>query len=427
MRLRLPLRSDERRRFVIAFAWFFLVLGSYYMIRPVRETMATVVDRDQRKFLFTGTFVASLLLVPLFGWCATHLSRRRLVPVVYRGFTCWLAGFAIWFTLHDPEALTAGAFFVWVSVFNLFAVSVFWSVLADEFNDEQGKRLFGPLAAGGSLGGICGSLLITPVIERVGIGVALWIPFAGIELALVCHRLFERVSHSRGLRQLPASQQQEDNQASAGVIAGLVRCFTSPYLGAFCIFLILGKWCATAVYLLYVEAVNENLATLPERTALFAFENLLVQAGTLAFQLILTTQILRRLGMGFALAVVPLGLALGFCSIGAWYGLPILFWIQVSQRGLGYGLLAPTSNNLFTVVPRADKYQSKNAIDTVVFRGGDVASAWVHQGLSRWLSDPQIAFFMAPVALVWSMVGVSLGRQHRQKAARTSSPELAVS
>ena len=418
------MRRDEWPRVAIAFGWFFFVLGSYYMIRPVRETMATVVDRNLRAHLFTGTFVVSLVVIPLFGWCATRFPRRRLVPIVYRGFTIWLLGFAFLFSQQAPTAWTAGLFYVWVSVFNLFVVSVFWSVLADEFDSEQGKRLFGPLAAGGSLGGLLGSLVIPALMERWGVGGALCVPFVGMELALWCHRRFERLSHSGGQRQLPVGDGGSDpSLRRRGVWAGLMRCVTSPYLSAICLFLMLGKWCATAVYLLYVESVNQEVAALADRTALFARENLYVQLATLVFQLVLTTQILARLGMTVALAIVPFGLAAAFVSIGTWFGLTTLFWVQVGQRSLGYGLLGPAGQNLFTVVPRADKYQAKNAIDTAIFRGGDVVSAWAHQGLSQFLSDARIAWFMAPVAMVWGLVGGYLGSQHRQRAAHARRDE----
>ena len=420
----ISVKGHERRAVVWSFLWFFFVLSAYYFIRPVRETMGTVVGKEYLPQLFGSVFLLTLIASPIFSWATDRFSRQRLVPVVYRFFAAWLLGFSlIIYATVTPSFAIGFIFFIWVSVFNLFVVSLFWSVMVDVFSSEQGGRLFGLVSAAGSLGGLAASVTVAQVSDRIGVGLMLLIPILLMEMALFAAWRFERAVVADGLEVNVLVKPPTPAVKSAGIWTGLISVFRSPYLFGICLFLLLGKWCATTFYAELMGSVEANVADVGRRTTLFAQENLAVQLVAIVFQLFLTKQVLKLIGLPITLAVLPLAIGGGFLLMAYLPTLEVMFTLQVMQRSLAYGLLAPAREMLFTVTSQDEQYKSKSFIDTAVFRGGDAAATQVHRGISSaikagWLTVP-IGMAMLPAAIAWAAIGLCLGRSQTKRAQRS--------
>jgi AAA family ATP:ADP antiporter len=385
--------------------------------------MATVIGFESIDRLFSIVFAVMLVAVPLYGWVVARVSRRWLVPLVYRFFSVWLLGF--YWLLKDsdePSFMIACTFFVWVSVFNLFAVSVFWSVMADLFSSEQGKRLFGVISAGGSLGGLVSSLFVAHFASKIGVANLLLVPVVVLELSLVCAWLLHRHCRAETDRdatdELTVESSSADTEAGTGgsIFEGFLSVLQSRYLIGICIFLLLGKFCATAIYMQLIGVVETQVASIDRRAQLFALENSTVQFITIVFQLILTAQFMRNYGLAFTLGILPVGLIAGFAALAIEPTLLMAFFVQVMQRSIAYGVANPAREVLFTVVPREQKYKSKGFLDTAIFRGGDALSSRLCAALSNTGVGGAtiLTTIMIPAAILWSLVSWSLGRQQKQ-------------
>ena len=414
---------------LVAFAYFFSLLCAYYILRPLRDEMGIQGGVEQLQWTFTGTFVAMLLAVPLFGWAVARYPRRRLLPVVYGFFIANLLIFYALFQGDWARPWVARAFFIWVSVFNLFIVSVFWSFMADVFSNAQARRLFGVIAAGGSAGAVVGPALTAVLSTRVGTAELLLVSVAFLLACLLCVRALLRWRRRPGTAGAPdmrnVTQGADDADAAihGGVLEGAVRVLRSPYLLAICLFVLLYTSLSTFLYFEQAHIVRAAFDDPARRTALFAGIDLAVNALTLLAQLFVTARLIARLGLGATLALVPLGLAAGFAVLAVQPALGVLVALQVLRRAGNYAFTRPGREILFTVLPRTDKYKSKNFIDTVVYRGGDALSAWAFAGLAGLgLGLSAIAWLAVPLALLWAGLGVWLGRRQEALRRNPSSP-----
>jgi len=421
---------------LIACAYFFSLLCAYYILRPLRDEMGIQGGVEQLQWTFTGTFIVMLLAVPLFGWAVARYPRRRLLPVVYGFFIANLLIFYALFQGDWARPWVARAFFIWVSVFNLFIVSVFWSFMADVFSNAQARRLFGVIAAGGSAGAVVGPALTAVLSTRIGTAELLLVSVAFLLACLLCIRALLRwrwrpeapgaagVSGAPGALGVRNITQGADDAGAAihgGVLEGALRVLRSPYLLAICLFVLLYTSLSTFLYFEQAHIVRAAFDDPARRTALFAGIDLAVNALTLLAQLFVTARLIARLGLGATLALVPLGLAAGFAVLAVQPALGVLIALQVLRRAGNYAFTRPGREILFTVLPRTDKYKSKNFIDTVVYRGGDALSAWAFAGLAGLgLGLSAIAWLAVPLALLWAGLGVWLGR--RQEALRRDPP-----
>lgn len=414
--------ADEVRAMGWAFAYFFFLLAGYFVIRPVREEMGVAGGSENLPFLFSGTFVATLIGVPIFGALVSRYPRRVLVPVVYHFFAANILVFWLLFSFGGEELRlhTSRAFFVWTSFFSLFVVSFFWSFVADLFSSEQAKRLFGFIAAGGTAGALCGSLITTLTVELVGTVNLLFIPLVFLELAILCAT---RLARSRP--EPPSPQGAPEASAGAtggGVLDGVKLALRSPYLLGICAYLFFKTTSGTVLYLQQASIIESAMDDPDARTRLFAGMNFAVQALTLGTQVFLTSRIIARIGVGWTLGILPAIYLVGFGVLGLWNGLAVIVVLQVVQRATSYALSSPTRQILFTVVSREERYKSKNFIDTVVFRGGDATSAWIFSALARLgASLATISFAALPVCGLWLLVARSLGRGH-QRLEREGQP-----
>jgi len=417
--LTLVLRAEkgETGSSLWSFACFFCVLCGYYVLRPLRDEMGLQGGVENLPWLFSATFAAMCAAVPLFGFAASRLPRRRLVPWAYLFFIANVLLFYGLFASGVTPGWVAHSFFVWVSVFNLFVVSLFWSLMADLFRPAQAARLFGFISAGGSCGALAGPTLTAFLAAPLGTANLLLVSCGFLVLALLCIGALVRGAET------PCAPSAE--ATAAGVIggttwSGLAQIARSPYLLGIVAYVLLYTVLLGFAYLEVARLVAATYQDSAQRTALFAQVDLAVNVLTLLGQLFLVTRLVEKLGVGAALALLPaLGLT-GFIAIGIVPTLAALIVFQVLRRAADYAIARPAREMLFTVLPREAKYKSKNFIDTVVFRGGDAVSGWVYAALKGLgLSIAGLAAAAIPGAIVWLAVGLWLGRQHER--ARTQA------
>jgi len=422
LRIFVDVNADEVRRLLLAFAYFFCLLSSYYMIRPVRETVGTAGGVRHLSWLFTGTFVAMLVAVPLFGAIVARLSRRVFVPLVYHFFITNIALFALLIHLHVAETRVAQVFFVWTSVFNLFVVSVFWSVMADLFRSEQGKRLYGFIAAGGTIGMLASSWFTSAYATSLGTAGLLALSAVLLGVASLCAiRLLARPVDEPVEEPAAAASPTPTPVIGGGILAGVVRVARSPYLLGICAYILCLTVTATFVYFQQAEIVKAAFTDRNEKTSFFALINLLVGLFTVLMQLMVTGRLLRWLSLATMLATLPLIVGAGLIGLAAAPVLWVLVAFQSLRRSTNYGLTRPAREVLFTVVDREDKYKSKNVIDTVVYRGGDMVGGWAFSGMAALgLGLSMIAITAVPIAAFWLGIGIFLGRQQERLAGSTT-------
>lgn len=407
-------RRGEAAGLIWAFAYFFTLLYGYYLLRPLREEMGIRGDPTKLHWVFTGTFVAMLAAVPLYSALVARVPRRRAVPWVYRFFVLHLLVF--WALVRADAATTwvARTFFVWVSVYNLFVVSVFWSLLADLFTSAQGKRLFGFVAAGGTAGALLGSATVAWLAGRLGVANLVLLSAVFLELAARC-----AASLARWARRTPAAggavPRQGEGALGGSAWGGFASVGRSPYLlgvGAQILLFSLGST------FLYFNLARTVAAAFPDpagRAALFAKVDLAVNLLALGTQSFATGRIVAAIGLGGALASVPALTAAGFGLSAALPSFWTLGAFQTVRRALHFAVDRPAREVLFTVVPPEDKYKAKSFLDTFVYRGGDALAGWMHAGLAGLgLALPALSLAGIPFALASSGLALWLARRERR-------------
>jgi AAA family ATP:ADP antiporter len=398
---------------------FFAVLGGYFMMRPVRDALGLARDPAFVPWLFTGTCVAMLAVAPIWGALVSRWPRRVFVPVVYRFFALNLLIFIALIHADIAPTPVRQVFYVWSSVYNFFVVSVFWSLLTDIFTREQARRLFGPIALGGTLGAIAGPLVTRALVERVDTAGILLGSFALIEVAVYCSRRLDAAAGAARREPSATDAPPSDAEPVRGhALAGLVHVVRSPYLGGVVLYVLCVSFAATFIYLEQAQIVHDHIAGEAARTAYFATVDAWTNITTAAVQLLLTGRLIRWLGAGAVLAALPLVQGLGLAALVAAPGLTLLLVVQVAGRSTTHALARPCREMLFTVVSRDDKYKAKNVIDTFVYRFGDFAAAWLRTGLvAIGLAGAGLFAFAGPLTAIWLAAAVMLGVAFHRRAA----------
>ncbi|MBV9189894.1 MAG: MFS transporter [Betaproteobacteria bacterium] len=357
------------------------------------------------QWLFTGTFLVMLAAVPLYGALVARLPRRQFIPLVYHFFVANLAIFWILLALGIERQNVARVFFIWLSVFNFFAVSVFWSFMADLYSSDQAKRLYGFIAAGGSAGALIGPAITIVLSERIGAANLIIVAAVLLELAVLC------VTRLEVRDAMPRRQEK----IGGGAIDGFLLVLRSPYIaGIMC-------WVATlsivATFLYFeqasiVAAASDDPAV---RTRIFATVDLTVGFLTLAVQFVATGKLIERFGVGPALALLPFVFAVGFAILGAWPMLAVVIAFQALQRTANFGISNPAREALFPVLHRDEKYKAKNVIDTIVPRGADALGGWLVAGL-RALGMEALALTACVLSVAMIVLSIGLGRAQVRRA-----------
>jgi AAA family ATP:ADP antiporter len=407
----LPATPAERLVSLWAFGYFFMLLAGYYVLRPLRDQMGIAGGVKTLPWMFVATFVTLLALQPIYGALVKKLPRRWFIAIVYQFFVANLALFWLLLTLDVSTVVVARVFFVWVSVFNLFAVAVFWSLMADLFTSEQGKRLFGFIGAGGTAGSLLGPLITIGLSVPFGPTNLLLIAIVFLELAVFCVYRLERCA---------ARVHEGDRGAGrigGSVFSGFVALVRSRYLLGAAAWVSLMSFGATILYLEQANIVARAVHGAGAQTRIFASIDLSVGLLTLATQIFATGRFLKRFGTGTSAAALPAVYIVGFTVLALAPSLAVVFVFQVAQRWMNFAIANPARQVLFTVVGRDEKYKAKNMIDVVVFRGSDALYAPVFDGLQALgLKIGGIAVCALPVALGWLVLSTRLGRAQERLA-----------
>lgn len=397
-------REGEFARVALGFASFFLLLCSYYILRPVREEMAVQTGASRIQWLFTVTFVVTLFVVPLFGWVVKRVPRRFLLPLVY-GF--FIANLLVFYGVFLSGVTFSGAvaFFAWLSVFNLFVVSLFWSNNSDVFSTEQSHRLYGYISAGGSAGALTGPAITALLAEHVPTSTLL-----GISTVLLAAAAIGMIAMRR--HALATSREvAEERPIGGSILAGIRLTWQVISLRGIAIIIICYTTVSTVFYIEQADIVGRTFSDSGERTAFFATIDLTVNCLALISQIVLTKRVVQRFGLRVTLAAAPLLVGLGLFALGAWRSAFLLAIVQIIHRAGEFAFTRPGREMIYTTVDAESRYKAKNFIDTAVYRGNDVVASWLVAGVrsAGWSS---IIIVGVPTALAWIAAAFKIGRRH---------------
>lgn len=416
-----------------SFTYFFCLLCAYYLIRPMRDEMVVRFGADRMQWIYTAVFLLMLAVTPAYGWLVSRWPRRQFLPIVYLFFIACLGAFWLLFRYNGALAALVGAdagefgrgsaaaLAIWITVFNLFVVSVFWSFMSDIYEPAQSRRLFATIATGGTLGAIVGPIIARRLATTVQVDTLLLISALFLSLCLVC--IGSLVPWARA-RELARTGRTREEPIGGSVIAGARLIFQQPILRRLALLMLLGVAVGTTLYTRQIHLQSE-VAESSTRLAFFANMDLWINLVALAFQLGVTRFLLTRLGAGWLLMVPAVVVIFGF---GLIYGHPTAMMVaivQVATRGLSFGMLSPARETLYTRVDREARYKAKNFIDTAVWRGGDLTTQWAFVALAGLgLATPSYALIGIGFAAVWFLIALSIRRwESRQDAAGGVRPE----
>jgi ATP:ADP antiporter, AAA family len=419
------LEPGEAPAVLASLATLLCTFSSYTMLRPVRDALGVTSGLDKIPYLFWGVFLAMLLLQPVYGWLTSRYPRSVFLPWVYGFFVLNLLLFWLWFRLQADHTWIARTYYVWVSVFNLFVVAAFWSLMADVFSREQAVRLFGFIWAGASAGGLVGPFVARELALPLGAINLLPISAALLFVALL---LMMRVIRWQRRRAAPAAAASAPAVAERGVGGGVLAAFAqvarSPYLIGITIFVFFMTWVSTFFYLEQQSFVARAFHNADERAHFFASIDLAVQGASLVLQALLFSRLFKVFGMRGMLMLVPLVMIGGYALYALMPTFMVLNWVYGIRRVADYGITRPCRDSLFTVVSREEKYQAKSLIDTFAYRGGDALSASLHKGVTAGLGagHSAVGWLGAAISALWMLLALGLGSAFQRRAARAASP-----
>ena len=417
----------EAKAVALAMTCFFLLFGSYSVIKPVRDAMGTVYGMSHIQELFTGTFLASIVLAPIYSWLASRIRLTRFLPGVYAVVATSILVFYILFVRagEQQDRAVAAAFYVWVSTFNILIISVFWSFMADLFSRPQAKRLFGLIAAGATLGGIAGPALATGLAKTIGNGGLMLVAAGGFACAawLVAGLALMRRPAPPGEAAGGSAVAQDGTprRPLAGkALDGFRLLLRSPYLLLIAAFLLLMTWISTIVYIQLGDLISHAFPDREARTQAYAVIDLVVNSLALVMQVFGTGRFISRFGATAGLMLNPIVMVIAFLAIAFSPVLMVLGGVQILRRVAEYAVAKPTREMLFTVVDQESKYKAKNVIDTVVYRFGDLSAAWVGSWILPY-GVVGLAVFGGLVTAVWIPVAYALGARYESERHRAGS------
>jgi len=411
----LNVRRGEVAPLLVSALYFCCVLIAIGVMRPARDAIGMRGGLDNIKWLFIGTAVVTLLVNPIFGWLVSRFRRIVFIAVTYLFFAASLVGFYLLIETA-PEAVgevSGRIFYVWFSVFNVFATMVFWALMADRFSLEQGKRLFGAIAVGGTIGAIVGPALASMLARPIGAPAMLLISASFLCIAVGAAWLLTRLQREVKADAAQASAASIDRAVIGGSAwQGIGRVVQSRYLSGISLYVLLMTVMATFIYFTRLQMVAALVQDTDARAAVLARIDTLSQSATFVLQLFVTGHLIKRFGVAVALAVLPVVAALGFLGLAIASSIAMLVVLDASFRAIQRAITRPARETLFTVVSREDKYKSKAVTDTFVYRGGDLLGAWTQDGLGHagW-GLIGLASAVVPLAAVWGVLGLWLARR----------------
>lgn len=402
----------EVRAVILSMMFFFLLFGSYSIVKPVRDAMGTVYGMSHIQELFTGTFIASFLFAPVYSGLASRIRLSTFLPWVYGVVAASILVFyGLFEAARDQDRWVAAAFYIWVSTFNILIISVFWTFMADIFSRTQAKRLFGFVAAGGTLGGIAGPAIATFLVKSVGNNNLMLISAAGFVATAVLVRLLTTEKRRMAAAGVESQHTTLDRKLAGNPFDGFKLLFRSKYLLLLALFLLLMTWISTIVYIQLGDLITKAFSSREARTQAYATIDLVVNSAAVFIQLFGTGRLISRFGVTTGLLINPIIMVLAFVAVVFSPILLVLGGIQVLRRVAEYAVAKPTREMLFTVVDQESKYKAKNVIDTVVYRFGDVSSAWVSSFILPF-GVAGLAIFGVIVSAAWFPIAYVLGKRY---------------
>ncbi len=440
------IESGEVTLLLASFGMFFLILCGYYILRSIRDTAGVVIGKEGLEQIFIAVFAVMLAVVPIFGWLVSRFPRRRIVPVIYTFFALNILGF--WLGLGSSDAdqarlfiqsLSGGdaaaggwygaiagydpswasVFFVWISIYNLFTISLFWSLMAELYHTEQAKRLFGFVAAGGTLGGITGSSITSSLAVSLGANNLLLVSAACLVLAMALSVVLR--NHAQ-----PMSEPDSGTpQTAASVLDGAIKVLTTPFLFRIALYIFIANVVGTYFYLEQSRIVGEALPDGAQRLAFFSSRDLTVSILTVSLELFVTGRLMQRFGLMPSLTILPLSAGIALAALLVAPGLQMIAAIMVIERSLAYAISNPAIKVLWTSVSPDEKYKAQNFVDTVVYRGGDASSGAIFRAIgqaagSAGASAPIVAVSAIPLTIVWLWTGRALAKEQHETHDQTA-------
>lgn len=400
------IEKHEMAAVIAAFLLFFFVLGGYFAVRPVRETVGTILGRDRVAHLYLWTWVGSLAIIPIYGWLVARLKRSVFLPLIYGFVAVSLTAIGIALRANEGSIAIGQFFYVFISILSLFLTSVFWAFLLELFDSGQAKRLFGVIAAGGTAGALAGPGITYLTVSTLGNSGVLFVGSAMFVVAVVCQQALLRIWKAR------STSHHEDRPIGGNPFAGFLLVLRSPYLLAIALFVVLLASASTFLYFEQLRLVKATFVDTQERTKVFAALDWIVQGLTIVCQLFLTGRIASRLGLRVLLAIVPVIMIFGFLSLAVAGTFTVLAIVFVVRRVGEYAFVRPGREILFSRVDNETKYKAKNVVDVPVYRASDAITAQVSTALEGGsLGASAVALIGAVVATVWAVNGWWLGKR----------------
>jgi AAA family ATP:ADP antiporter len=423
-------KPNELRALLLGFLFHFLILTGYYIMRPIRDSIAAGNRLETLPWMFTATLVAMLIANALFAGVVARMPRRKFIPLAYGFFIFNLALFFVLMRTCPPsqQVWIGRALYVWVSVFNLFNTAIFWAFMTDLFTNEQGKRLFGFIAVGGSLGGVLGPFITARYVQDVGPANLLMVA----ALMFLAAGFLVRFFPSNFTHENKPVQEQQEEPIGGSIWSGITHIAGSPYLLGLAASMLLYTTTSTWAYFQQSDLTRAALKDSAARTVFLAHLDIWVNSITVIIQIFLTGRLLKWFGVGFTLVAMPFVSMIGFGAMGIAPSLSLLAFFQVARRVAAYALMRPSREILFTVLRREDKYKVKSVTDTLGYRTGDQIGAWSYDGLhALGLDLPKISFVAVPVVAGWCGLSLWLARKQRaiadaQDQARRSAGDIAA-
>ena len=402
----------EVKAVLLSMLYFLFLFGSYSVIKPVRDAMGTVYGVKHLQELFTVTLIASLVFSPLYAGLASRMKLSTFLPWVY-GFVAAtiLVFYAMFVSGRYQDRWIAAAFYVWVSTFNLLIISVFWTFMADIFSRAQAKRLFGFIAAGGTIGGIVGPAIATFLAKSVGNNGLMLIAAGGFVVTAVMVTLLAKEKEKLLAHGGEVQKTTLNHRLGGNPLDGFLLLFRSPYLLLLALFLLLMTWISTIVYFQLGDLITKAFESKEARTQAYATIDLTVNSLAVLVQLFGTGRIIQRFGVQTGLLLNPIIMVIAFLAVAFSPVLMILGGIQIVRRVAEYAVAKPTREMLFTVVDQESKYKAKNVIDTVIYRFGDFSSAWVSAAVLPY-GVTGLAVFGVITSVLWFPVAYVLGKRY---------------
>jgi AAA family ATP:ADP antiporter len=418
----------ERRAVLLAFTCYFVLLAAYYILRPVRDAMATVFGVEHLQNLFTGTLLLTLVCAPVFAWLTGTFRLSRVLPGVFWFLILDLLVFYVLFTAAPDSRPLAAGFYWWFSVVNLFMISVFWSLIVDVFTPSQASRLVPAIAAGGSLGAIAGPLVARLFAKQIGVGGLLLLAGAGLIVVIVLVHLLMREKQRLRDNRLETQASTLETQLSGNVFDGFRALFSTSYLLNNGLFILLMTWVATVGYFIQTDFIARAFADLESRTQALADIDLAVNICSAIVLMFGLKRFILRFGVTASLVLNPILMVVSFVLMALSPTVLMMQAMQGLRRVTQYAIARPTREICFTVVEQEDRYKAKNVIDTVIYRLGDVSSAWVQAGLRTAGFGLEATFALGVLAsAAWGTNAWALGRQYeRRRAAQERTTHVAA-